>query len=97
MDPDVDATSRAELQDSVMPETVDSSILISYYVLIYIVGHIHQRSREQIEIIVLAQFPKCEILAVKHILWEKHKHVDALDKIINITSHDRDRKAISVW
>ena len=83
MDPDVDATSRAELQDSAMPETVDSSILISNYVLIYIVGHIHQRSREQIEIIVLAQFLKCEILAVKHTLWERHKHVDALDKIIH--------------
>ena len=55
-----------------MTETADSTITINEYVLAYVVGYIHQRPREQVKMVVLSHFTKCEILAMKHALWEAY-------------------------
>lgn len=79
----VDASKVGSHDPLVMTVTANSATTINDYVLAYIVGHIHQRPREQIKTVVLSHFTKCEILAAKHALWDAYKPVDVLDKMIH--------------
>ncbi len=49
--------------------------------LAYIVGHVHQRPKDQIKIVVLNHFTKEEILQSKMLLWEKFANL-GLDKLV---------------
>ncbi len=58
-------------------------LTINNHVLGYIVGHIHQRPREQIKSVALTHFSKEEIIISKSLLWEKCDSLNVLDKMVN--------------